>query len=243
MSISFRVDSGVLEHNNREIIAANVDPARINDNIIYTQIDLRNFYHQLFDDSLAEYNSKQNRADRKITDYYEHIKNSGKGKLFYEVVVQFGDMQECGLNSENWETAQDMLDEYMRDFEKRNPNLKVFNAVMHLDESTPHLHIDFVPLTKKNRKGLPVKNSMSGALREQGFSSSNKMQNEWTSWSESERSYMEEILHKHGLLRDDKNIHRGHLSVEEYKVLAHQAQNLQIIQNCIQIFSGKTVII
>ena len=169
MSISFRVDSGVLEHNNREIIAANVDPARINDNIIYTQIDLRNFYHQLFDDSLAEYNSKQNRADRKITDYYEHIKNSGKGKLFYEVVVQFGDMQECGLNSENWETAQDMLDEYMRDFEKRNPNLKVFNAVMHLDESTPHLHIDFVPLTKKNRKGLPVKNSMSGALREQGF--------------------------------------------------------------------------
>lgn len=233
MSISFRVDSGVLEHNNREIIAANVDPARINDNIIYTQIDLRNFYHQLFDDSLAEYNSKQNRADRKITDYYEHIKNSGKGKLFYEVVVQFGDMQECGLNSENWETAQDMLDEYMRDFEKRNPNLKVFNAVMHLDESTPHLHIDFVPLTKKNRKGLPVKNSMSGALREQGFSSSNKMQNEWTSWSESERSYMEEILHKHGLLRDDKNIHRGHLSVEEYKVLAHQAQNLQIIQNCI----------
>ena len=79
MSISFRVDSGVLEHNNREIIAANVDPARINDNIIYTQIDLRNFYHQLFDDSLAEYNSKQNRADRKITDYYEHIKNSGKG--------------------------------------------------------------------------------------------------------------------------------------------------------------------
>lgn len=231
MSISFRVDSGVLEHNNREIIAANVDPARINDNIIYTQIDLRNFYHQLFDDSLAEYNSKQNRADRKITDYYEHIKNSGKGKLFYEVVVQFGDMQECGLNSENWETAQDMLDEYMRDFEKRNPNLKVFNSVMHLDESTPHLHIDFVPLAKKNRKGLPVKNSMSGALREQGFSSSNKMQNEWTSWSESERSYMEEILHKHGLLRDDKNIHRGHLSVEEYKVLAHQAQNLQIIQN------------
>ena len=213
MSISFRVDSGVLEHNNHEIIAANVDPARINDNIIYTQIDLRNFYHQLFDDSLAEYNSKQNRADRKITDYYEHIKNSGKGKLFYEVVVQFGDMQECGLNSENWETAQDMLDEYMRDFEKRNPNLKVFNAVMHLDESTPHLHIDFVPLTKKNRKGLPVKNSMSGALREQGFSSSNKMQNEWTSWSESERSYMEEILHKHGLLRYDKNIHRGHLSV------------------------------
>lgn len=231
MSISFRVDSGVIEHNNREIIAANVDPVRINDNITYTQIGLRSFYHQLFDEALAEYNNKPKHADRKIPDYYEHIKKSGNAKLFYEVVVQFGDMQECGLNSENWKIAQDMLDEYMRDFEKRNPNLKVFNAVMHLDESTPHLHIDFVPLAKKNRKGLPLKNSMSGALREQGFSSSNKMQNEWTSWSESERSYMEEILHKHGLLRDDKNIHRGHLSVEEYKELAHQAQNLQMIQN------------
>ena len=102
---------------------------------------------------------------------------------------------------------------------------------MHLDESTPHLHIDFVPVSKKNAKGLAVKNSMSGALREQGFSSSNKMQNEWTAWSESERSYMEEILHKHGLLRDDKNIHRGHLSVDEYKELAHQVQSLQVIQN------------
>lgn len=231
MSISFRVDSGVIEHNNREIIAANVDPARINDNITYTQIDLRSFYHQLFDEALAEYNDKQNRADRKIPDYYEHIKKSGNAKLFYEVVVQFGDMQDCGLNSENWKTSQTMLNEYIQEFEKRNPNLKVFNAVMHLDESTPHLHIDFVPVAKKNAKGLAVKNSMSGALREQGFSSSNKMQNEWTAWSESERSYMEEILHKHSLLRDDKNIHRGHLSVDEYMELAHQAQSLQVIQN------------
>ena len=231
MSISFRVDSGVIEHNNREIIAANVDPARINDNITYTQIDLRSFYHQLFDEALAEYNNKQKRADRKIPDYYEHIKKSGNAKLFYEVVVQFGDMQECGLNSENWKTSRTMLNEYMQEFEKRNPNLKVFNAVMHLDESTPHLHIDFVPVSKKNAKGLAVKNSMSGALREQGFSSSNKMQNEWTAWSESERSYMEEVLHKHGLLRDDKNIHRGHLSVDEYKELAHQVQSLQVIQN------------
>ena len=231
MSISFRVDSGVIEHNNREIIAANVDPARINDNITYTQIDLRSFYHQLFDEALAEYNDKQNRADRKIPDYYEHIKKSGNTKLFYEVVVQFGDMQDCGLSSENWKTSQTMLNEYMQEFEKRNTNLKVFNAVMHLDESTPHLHIDFVPVSKKNAKGLAVKNSMSGALREQGFSSSNKMQNEWTAWSESERSYMEEILHKHGLLRDDKNIHRGHLSVDEYKELAHQVQSLQVIQN------------
>ncbi|MBQ8826116.1 MAG: plasmid recombination protein, partial [Oscillospiraceae bacterium] len=173
---------------------------------------------------------RQKRADRKITDYYEHIKNSGKGKLFYEIIVQFGDINDCGVGSENWNTAKNMLNEYMQEFEKRNPNLKVFNAVMHLDESTPHLHIDFVPVARRNKKGLSVKNSMSGALREQGFSSSNRMQNEWTAWSESERSYMEQILHKHSLLRDDKNIHREHLSVEEYKERAHRAEELHRIQ-------------
>lgn len=114
----------------------------------------------------------------------------------------------------------------MREFKKRNPNLKVFNAVMHLDESTPHLHIDFVPVAYKGQRGLSLKNSMSGALREQGFSSSNKMQNEWTAWSESERSFMEQILLKHGLRREDKNVHRPHLSVDDYKKAAHEAEQI-----------------
>ncbi len=230
MSISFRVDDGVIEHNNRTVIAKNVDISRTEDNITYINTDIRDFYNQIFGEALAEYNNRPKRADRKIADYYEHIKNSGKGKLFYEIVVQFGDINDCGVGSENWETAKIMLNEYMQEFEKRNPNLKVFNAVMHLDESTPHLHIDFVPVARRNKKGLSVKNSMSGALREQGFSSSSRTHNEWTAWSESERSYMEQILHKHSLLRDDKNIHREHLSVEEYKERAHRAEELHRIQ-------------
>ncbi len=230
MSISFRVDDGVIEHNNRTVIAKNVDILRTEDNITYINTDIRDFYNQIFGEALAEYNNRQKRADRKITDYYEHIKNSGKGKLFYEIIVQFGDINDCGVGSENWDTAKIMLNEYMQEFKKRNPNLKVFNAVMHLDGSTPHLHIDFVPVARRNKKGLSVKNSMSGALREQGFSSSSRMQNEWTAWSESERSYMEQILHKHSLLRDDKNIHREHLSVEEYKERAHRAEELHRIQ-------------
>ncbi len=95
LSVSFRVDGGIIEHNNREIIAKNVDPARISDNIIYMKIDLKQFYDQIFGEALAEYNSKQKRADRQIPDYYEHIKKSGKGKLFYEVIVQFGDFHLC----------------------------------------------------------------------------------------------------------------------------------------------------
>lgn len=229
LSVSFRVDSGYLDHNNRVITARNVDVSRTADNITYTKIDLRDFYQQVFGEALAEYNAKQKRTDRQITDYYEHVKKSGKGKLFYEVVVQFGDLHDCGVGSENWETAKAMLDEYMREFERHNPNLKVFNAVMHLDESTPHLHIDFVPVAHKGQRGMPLKNSMSGALREQGFSSSNKMQNEWTAWSKSERSVMEQILQKHGLRREDKNVHRQHLSVEEYKRAAQEAESIRKI--------------
>lgn len=76
---------------------------------------------------------------------------------------------------------------------------------------------------------MPLKNSMSGALREQGFSSANRMENEWTAWSESERSEMEQILLKHGLRREDKNIHRPHLSVEDFKKAALEARNISEI--------------
>lgn len=241
LSISFRVDSGFLDHNNRVITAHNVDISRTANNVTYTKIDLHDFYERIFGEALAEYNAKQKRADRQIPDYYEHVKNSGKGKLFYEVVVQFGDLHDCGLGSENWNTAKSMLDNYMREFEQRNPNLKVFNAVMHLDESTPHLHIDFVPVAHKGQRGMPLKNSMSGALREQGFSSANRMENEWTAWSESERSVMEQILLKHGLRREDKNIHRPHLSVEDFKKAAQEAESIKKINAHINELKKKPV--
>ncbi len=128
----------------------------------------------------TEYNAKQAQKSRRISDYYEHVLKSAKGKPFYEVVVQFGDVESCGLGSENWEKAKLMLDDYMRNFEERNPNLKVFNAVLHLDESTPHLHIDFIPIARKSERGLSVKVSMKGALREQGFTLANRFQNEWS---------------------------------------------------------------
>ncbi len=105
ISISFRVDSGVVEHNNRTFSAKNVDASRTCDNIIYKSENLQEVYHQLFDKALTEYNSKK-RSNEKITDYYEHIKNGKQEKLFYEAVVQFGDISSCGLKSGNWKTAK-----------------------------------------------------------------------------------------------------------------------------------------
>jgi len=223
LSISFRVDAGVVEHNNREFIARNVDGERIGDNITYRREDLREFYQKLFGQALADYNAGKKRPYQRISDYYEHIKNGKQERLFEEIVVQFGDMETCGLKSGKrgagsaWEEAKLMLDDYMRGFEKRNPNLKVFNAVMHLDEATPHLHIDFVPITHSGSRGLSTRVSMSGALREQGFTSANKMQNEWAAWEERERGIMTDILRAHDLSRDVKNDTHAHLTVDEYK--------------------------
>lgn len=227
LSISFRVDSGIIDHNNRSIIAKNVDASRISDNITYKQVELKEFYQQVFGAALAEYNAAQKRADKRIPDYYEHIKKSNKEKLFYEIIVEFGDVLSCGKSSGNWETAKQMLDEYMREFEKRNPNLRVFNAVMHLDEATPHLHIDFVPVARKTVRGLPLKNSMSGALREQGFSSTNRFQNEWVSWEEREQQEMTRILLAHGFSRDVKNDKHEYLPVDDYKKFAAQRQEIR----------------
>ncbi len=227
LSISFRIDEGVVEHNNREFIAKNVDRARIPDNVTYRSNNIRDFYNELFGQALSEYNVKKKHPYQRIPDYYEHIRKGKQEKLFNEIVVQFGDMKDCGVGSENWETAKQMLDEYMREFEKRNPNLKVFNAVMHLDEATPHLHIDFVPIAHSVNRGLSTRVSMKGALREQGFSSSNRIENEYTAWSESERAYMEQILRKYGLHREEKNVHREHLSVDDYKQQIKRQEELK----------------
>ncbi len=90
LSVSFRQDAGSIEHNNRIFVADNVDSSHSPDNIVYVQKDLRELYHELFDEALVKYNSRQTRSDRRINDYYEHIKRGKKEKLFQEVVVTFG---------------------------------------------------------------------------------------------------------------------------------------------------------
>ncbi len=221
LSISFRVDDGVIEHNNRNFLPKNVDPSRMCDNVIYKSENLQELYHQLFDKALTEYNSKK-RSNEKIADYYEHIKNGKQEKLFSEVVVQFGDAESCGLKSGNRELAKEMLDEYMKSFEERNPNMKVFNAVLHLDEATPHLHIDFVPICTNQTRGLSTRVSLKRALAEQGITAQSHKKSEWAVWKDAEFEYMTKILRKHGFERDVKNIHREHFTVDEYKDFAEK---------------------
>lgn len=226
VSLSFRIDDGVIEHNNRDFIAKNVVRERIPMNITYCKENLADKYHELFDKAIEEYNTKQKRADRKIDDYLEHISSSKQEKPFYEIVVQIGDKDDCGIGKENGEAAKEMLDEYMREFEKRNPNIKVFNAVMHLDEATPHLHIDFVPICHSPNRGVPVRVSLKGALKEQGLVAQSLKNSEWQAWASSEKKALSEILLKRGFGMQNKNVKHSHLDVDEYKEYAQTIQKM-----------------
>ncbi len=208
-----------IKHNNRKFTAANVDEKRIADNVTFKQQDVRDAYHQLFDRALQEYNAKQKRRDRIIPDYYLHMAESKREEAFYEIVVQFGDCETTPCGSERGEQAKQMLESYMRDFQRRNPNLYVFNAVLHLDEASPHLHIDFIPFyTKGRQNGLSKGVSMKAALIEQGFKPCSPKENQLVMWEFSERAEMERVLRTHGMERDDKDVHRKHLSVEDFKL-------------------------
>ncbi len=224
LSISFTLGKASVqhganvEHNNREFIARNIDPSRTHENITYVKQDVRKAYDELFGESIKEYNEKQKQKCRRISDYYQHIADGKREEAFYEIVVQFGDSQTAPCGSENGKLTQQLLDEYIRSFKKRNPNLHIFNAVLHMDEATPHLHINFIPFYTQGRKNSLSKGvSMRAALTEQGFTAQNYKENRLVAWEESERAYMEELLQQHGFLREDKSATYAHQTVEEYK--------------------------
>lgn len=207
-----------VEHNNREFIASNVNKSRIAENITYIKQDVKQAYQQLFSKSLDEYNSKQKQPCRRIKDYYKHISKSKREEAFYEIIVQFGDSKTAPCESQNGKITQEMLDEYMKSFQKRNPNLHVFNAVLHMDEASPHLHINFVPFYTQGRKNSLSKGvSMRAALDEQGFTAKNFKENRLVAWEDSERLVMEKILQKYGFERDDKQAKYAHQTVDDFK--------------------------
>jgi hypothetical protein len=207
-----------VEHNLREKIADNVDAARIDNNVIYVQDDVREVYEELFGDALEAYNAMQTRRDRKIHDYFEHIENGDREEAYYEAVVQFGCIKSAPIGSSAGEVSKKMLDEYMRGFEARNKNLRVFCGVLHTDETCYHLHINFIPFyTQGRQKGLSKGVSMKAALIEQGFKPKNGRENQLVMWEKSEMSELEKILNQFGLSRNVKGATHDHMTVPEFK--------------------------
>ena len=192
---------GSLNHNNRTFTADNVDSSRTALNITFINDNIKTVYHELFDQALKSYNDKQTRKDRQIKNYYERISRSKQEKTFHEIVIQIGNKDD--MNARDWkgETARDILSEYYHGFQKRNPNLRVFNAVIHMDEETPHLHVDYVPYVAESSRGLATRVSLKGALAKQGFVGSSRQDTEWHRWVEAEKRELATVMELYGLKR------------------------------------------
>lgn len=231
--ISFGQGKGSLTHNNREFMADNVDPLRTPQNITFVRQPIGEAYDQLFAESTERYNAKQKRNDRKVHgSYYEHLFGvkpcntvrtaADKRKSFYEDVVQIGKKEDSGYGTEDFQLVADCLKEYMEGFQSRNPNFYVFNAVLHMDEATPHLHIDYIPVGHYKR-GQDVQNGIAQALKEMGYGEGKQA---IARWRAVEIEVLNVICLEHGIKPLAPEKARGTLEVEEYKEQRRQADEL-----------------
>lgn len=216
-TISAMVGKGSVTHNSRSFTAENVDSERTHLNIDYCNEPIKKVYHEMFDDALAKYNAKQKRKDRVIPNYYEKIRTGKQEKPFHEVIFQIGNKEDMSATGNHAELARTILDEYYQGFQKRNPYLRVFSAHLHMDEATPHLHIDFVPFTTGSKRGLETRVSLKKALLHQGFEGQGRDDNELNRWILSEKKVLAQIMERHGIEWEQKGTHEQHLTVLDFK--------------------------
>ena len=240
-TISAMRGKGSLTHNRRDFIAENVDSSRTPLNIEYRNEDIRTVYHELFDGALARYNEKQTRKDRVIDDYYEKIRTSKQEKLFEELIIQIGNKDDMNASSENGQLARQILDEYMQSFQQRNPTLRVFSAHLHMDEATPHLHIDFIPFTTGSKRGLETRVSLKKALEALGFTGGTKSHTELNQWIESEKQALASIMARRDIEWEQKGTHEEHLSVLDYKK-QERSKEVAALKNQIDTLQEQTAV-
>ena len=216
-TISGMIGTGSLAHNRRDFIAENVDPDRVHLNICYQNENLKEVYKELFDDSVERYNVGK-RKDRQITNYYEKIRQGKQEKLFHEMIFQIGNREDMAVGTTEGDLAVKVLDEYVKNFQQRNPTLHVFSCYLHQDEATPHLHIDFVLyVTGWKGKGMDTRVSLKQALKSLGFQGGNKHDTELNQWINHEKELLAEIAQQHGIEWEQKGTHEEHLDVYNFK--------------------------
>lgn len=216
-TISFMTGKGSVNHNSRKFHAKNTDSERSYLNVEYCNENIKDVYHELFDEALARYNEKQTRNDRRIDDYYDKIQSGKQEKPFHEIIVQIGDRNTMGAETEEGRLAAKILDEYMQDFQRRNPTLRVFSAHLHMDEATPHLHIDFVPYTTGSKRGLDTRVSLKQALTALGFKGGTRQETELNQWVAAEKQQLASIMLEHGIEWEQKGTHEKHLSLLDFE--------------------------
>lgn len=234
-TISFPKGKGHLTHNNREFISNNVVPERTAWNRIYIQKSLEQAYEKCFGQALRDYNAAQKRKDRRKENYLKEIENSGnREKTFYENIVQIGKKDDTpvvgadGKLTEEAKAAIEILEQYAKTFQERNPNLYLFNCVMHLDEATPHLYIDYIPVANGYKTGMKTRNSLTKALQQMGFAKAiSKKENETVAWQQRERAYLTEFCQEKGIDVEVLGVQRDNLTLPEYKAAMQKVEKLE----------------
>ena len=230
-TISFMTGKGSVNHNSRKFHAKNTDPERSCLNVEYCNGNVKDVYHELFDEALARYNEKQSRSDRRIEDYYEKIRSGKQEKPFHETILQIGDKDNMGAKTENGQLAAKVLDKYMQDFQQRNPTLRVFSAYLHMDEASPHLHIDFVPYTTGSKRGLDTRVSLKQALAALGFKGGTRRETELNQWVAYEKEQLAAVMLEHGIEWEKKGTHEKHLSVLDFEKKEREKEVAELEQS------------
>ncbi|HDR7361520.1 TPA: plasmid recombination protein [Bacillus toyonensis] len=228
-SISFNQSyQSSLSHNNRENIHGNpgIDPSRLDENIYFVQKDIRSVYKDVFQEAVDKYNEKQKRNDRKIDDYYDKIHKDDKTHEQRELVVAIGEGKD---DSKYRETKKEALKQYADAFQERNPNLAVYNMVLHDDEANPHLHINYVPNFESSR-GLTRRVGMDRALQQQGVEGTGRKL--IAHWRALETAYIEQLAKEHipNFERANVGSHK-YMKVRQYK---EYAETKSLVENQVQ---------
>ncbi|PUW00463.1 plasmid recombination protein [Cronobacter sakazakii] len=241
MSVSLKkaTNKTNIRHNNRTMSEkekeqnSHIDYSRSDENKYLVQKDLKELYQEEFGEVLENYNAKQKRNDRKIDDYYKHIQFGKKTALQQEMIIQVGDLNNF-ISNADYEKANEILLEWFKDFEKRNPNLKVYNAVIHNDEASPHMHLNFVPVASGYKRGLEKQVSFDRAITQQDPTLDKTRP--FDDWREKEVKILEEMLKERGIERKLVGSN-NYKDVNEYKEKKDLEKEILSLEN--QLFEKK----
>lgn len=238
--ITFAQGRGSVRHNNRDFVASNVDRDRVQDNVILCQESLEDAYNDVFGESIDDYNLRQKQRCRRLTvdKYMDKIRSGESGetnpKLSYETIVQIGNKDNAGFEAAP-ETAQKMkeiLACYYEDFLKRNAgHIKVYNAVIHMDEATPHMHIDWIPYADGYKRGMQRRNSLERAMGQLGYkmdiADKTRKRNNRSIWQDAERDRIKALCKDYGIEADYERHDQPeiHLSPAEMRKLGRMVDS------------------
>ena len=117
--------------------------------------DVKELYKKEFEKARIEYNEKQTREDRKINDYFTHISNNAKNDLACEIIIELGDKKYWDTKNDEYKRKMtNVYKKQVEDLENVISSFKITSAIIHYDETSPHLHIVGVPIKECNKNGM-----------------------------------------------------------------------------------------